>query len=356
MVRASVYRARRCAGGLCAMSMAWGGSASSWSCTPPRTPSRRSSPRPGVWASGWASTSTLSWRRTAARSSIVPGTGRRDSWVIDFYDPDGAADVIAAGAAADPDAPVRAVLPVGGEGPARVAALAARADRSRRAGSRCGGRRRQQAADARDLRGGARAVAGGAALPGGAHRRARRPTSPARVAVGVGWPCVLKPLLLSASRGVMRADDPRDLRRSGSRGCAACCCAPALLEMDPIASRQILVEEYIPGPEVALEGLLVRRHAPPAGALRQAGSAGGSVLRGDDLRDAVAAARRRRRRRSPAASRGARARSASAAGRCTRSCAWTSGGARGDRDLAARPIGGLCSRTLRFGATCRSRS
>jgi hypothetical protein len=49
----------------------------------------------------------------------------KDSWVIDFYDPDGAADVIAAGAAADPDAPVRAVLPVGGEGPARVAALAA---------------------------------------------------------------------------------------------------------------------------------------------------------------------------------------------------------------------------------------
>jgi len=49
-----------------------------------------------------------------------------DSWVIDFYDPDGAADAIAARAAADPDAPVRAVLPVGGEGPARVAALAAR--------------------------------------------------------------------------------------------------------------------------------------------------------------------------------------------------------------------------------------
>ena len=43
----------------------------------------------------------------------------------------------------------------------------------------------------------------------------------ARVAAGVGWPCVLKPLLLSASRGVMRADDAPS-SSSGSRGCARC--------------------------------------------------------------------------------------------------------------------------------------
>ena len=126
MVRVQ-YTARRDAPvRLCAMSMRWGGSASSWSCTPPRMPSRRSSPRPGAWASMWASTSRLSWRRTAARSSIAPGTGRGIPGSSTSTIPTGAADAIAARAAADPDAPVRAVLPVGGEGPARVAALAAR--------------------------------------------------------------------------------------------------------------------------------------------------------------------------------------------------------------------------------------
>ena len=47
-----------------------------------------------------------------------------DSLVIDFSDPDGAAAVIAA--ADDRAAPISAVLPVGGELPAKVAAAAAR--------------------------------------------------------------------------------------------------------------------------------------------------------------------------------------------------------------------------------------
>src|SRR5262249_20404177 len=67
--------------------------------------------------------------------------------------------------------------------------------------------------------------------------------------------CVLKPLLLSASRGVMRADDPQTFVERFAR-LRRLLLAPPLLEMDPTASRQILVEEYIAGPEVALEGLL----------------------------------------------------------------------------------------------------
>ena len=47
-----------------------------------------------------------------------------DSLVIDFSDPDAAAAVIAA--ANDAAAPISAVLPVGGELPAKVAAAAAR--------------------------------------------------------------------------------------------------------------------------------------------------------------------------------------------------------------------------------------
>src|SRR4051812_12459291 len=49
----------------------------------------------------------------------------RESWVIDFYDLEGAAEIIARSSAAH-QVSVRAVLGLGGEVPAQVAALAAR--------------------------------------------------------------------------------------------------------------------------------------------------------------------------------------------------------------------------------------
>jgi len=71
----------------------------------------------------------------------------------------------------------------------------------------------------------------------------------------VEYPCVLKPLRLSASRGVIRADNPAGFvaafRRLGAilaQPDVAACGEPA---------RRLLVEQFIPGPEVALEGLLV---------------------------------------------------------------------------------------------------
>ena len=77
---------------------------------------------------------------------------------------------------------------------------------------------------------------------------------PAPAARASFYPAVLKPLALSASRGVIRADDPAQfvaafqrigaiLREAGARG---------------EAGQHILVEEYVPGVEVALEGLLDR--------------------------------------------------------------------------------------------------
>lgn len=74
---------------------------------------------------------------------------------------------------------------------------------------------------------------------------------PGEIAAGVDYPVVLKPLLLSGSRGVIRADNPAEfvsvferigrlLRATGS---------------DP-DSHKLLVEGYIPGVEVALEGIL----------------------------------------------------------------------------------------------------
>ena len=73
--------------------------------------------------------------------------------------------------------------------------------------------------------------------------------------VGVSFPCVLKPLSLSASQGVMRANNRDEFLTAASR-------LRRLLESAEIrATRepnldQMLVESYIPGREVAVEGLL----------------------------------------------------------------------------------------------------
>jgi ATP-grasp domain-containing protein/L-aminoacid ligase-like protein len=73
--------------------------------------------------------------------------------------------------------------------------------------------------------------------------------------VGVSFPCVLKPLSLSASQGVMRANNRTEFHAAASR-------LRRLLESAEIrATRepnldQMLVEGYIPGREVAVEGLL----------------------------------------------------------------------------------------------------
>ena len=72
---------------------------------------------------------------------------------------------------------------------------------------------------------------------------------PERIAKAIAYPCVLKPLNLSASRGVMRANNPREFVAARER-LSKIVCEPA---------GQFLVEEFIPGYEVALEGLLVNR-------------------------------------------------------------------------------------------------
>src|SRR5215831_1886551 len=86
----------------------------------------------------------------------------------------------------------------------------------------------------------------------------RTTDDPARVAREVSYPCVLKPTFLAASRGVIRADDPAE--------CVAAWERVARLLRDPeVVSRggewakEILVEEFVGGFEVALEGLL--RHS-----------------------------------------------------------------------------------------------
>ncbi len=61
----------------------------------------------------------------------------------------------------------------------------------------------------------------------------------------VGFPCVVKPLYLNGSRGVMRANDTAELHVAVQR----------LHQILP-AHSDFLVEAYLPGVEVALEGVL----------------------------------------------------------------------------------------------------
>ena len=78
---------------------------------------------------------------------------------------------------------------------------------------------------------------------------------PAALAQGVEYPCVLKPLALSASRGVIRANDAQEFVAAFRRIAAILETADAALPGE--ARTALLVEEFIPGREVALEGLLV---------------------------------------------------------------------------------------------------
>jgi biotin carboxylase len=76
-----------------------------------------------------------------------------------------------------------------------------------------------------------------------------------RPALEVRFPCVVKPLVLSGSRGVIRADDPAQLEAAVARLGRLLRSPQVAVRRDPLLQR-ILVEDFIPGPEVALEGLL----------------------------------------------------------------------------------------------------
>lgn len=64
----------------------------------------------------------------------------------------------------------------------------------------------------------------------------------------VGWPRVVKPVGLSGSQGVIRADDP------------AAAVAAARRAMEIAGGGPLVVEEYLAGPEIAVEGLLRGGH------------------------------------------------------------------------------------------------
>ncbi|MGE5244108.1 MAG: ATP-grasp domain-containing protein [Betaproteobacteria bacterium] len=75
------------------------------------------------------------------------------------------------------------------------------------------------------------------------------------VAASLPYPCVLKPLALSGSRGVMRVDDAAGFRAAFDRLRALLQAPDIRGERDEI-HRMALVESFVPGREFAVEGIL----------------------------------------------------------------------------------------------------
>ena len=112
----------------------------------------------------------------------------------------------------------------------------------------------------------ARAALAAAGLPVPAVRRVdlRRPLGPQLAEVE--FPCVVKPFAMSASRGVIRADDLAGLeaacRRAGAIVVAAGAfggtgmSAPSDTAAGADERHTLLIESFVPGPEIALEGML----------------------------------------------------------------------------------------------------
>lgn len=161
--------------------------------------------------------------------------------------------------------------------------------------------------------------------------------------VGEGGPCVIKPLPLSASRGVIRVDDPAAAPAVAARVRAIVAAAGE----DP--DRPLLVERFVPGAEVAVEGLLRAGRLDLLALFDKP-----DPLDGPYFEETIYVTPSRH----PAAVQQATlelvARAAAALGLregpIHAEARITADGTPVMLELAARSIGGLCGRALRFGA------
>lgn len=163
-----------------------------------------------------------------------------------------------------------------------------------------------------------------------------------RLAGEVGLPCVVKPVSLAASRGVIRADTPETARTAAQRARAI------LVEAGRPPDEPLLVERYVPGEEVAVEALL-RGERPEILAIFDKPD----PLEGPYFEETLYVTPSRLPAEVQAALAGATARAAAALGLREGPVHAELRIGPGRKpfvlELAARSIGGLCSRSLRFG-------
>ena len=169
---------------------------------------------------------------------------------------------------------------------------------------------------------------------------------PEQISNTIAYPCVLKPLFLSASRGVIRADTPAEFIAAFNRICRIL----QSLQLSPFAdpdAGKILTEAFIAGTEIAIEGVISQGNLRVLAVFDKPDPLDGpffeetiyvtpSRLSEDVLRDVTDATQR-----------------------ATRAIGLTEGPVHAELrvnddgpwivEVAGRSIGGLCSRTLRFG-------
>lgn len=163
---------------------------------------------------------------------------------------------------------------------------------------------------------------------------------------GLKFPLVLKPLGLSGSRGVIRADDEAEFTAAFER-IRALLARPQVRAARTGLDDQILIESYVDGQEFAIEGVLTN------GALRVfAVFDKPDPLRGPFFEETIYVTPSRLAVGAQERIAGHVARAASALGLrqgpIHAECRVTAAGEVYVLEIAARPIGGLCSRVLTF--------
>lgn len=169
------------------------------------------------------------------------------------------------------------------------------------------------------------------------------PLSPERLAA-TALPCVVKPLSMAASQGVIRADTPAGLSAAVER------VRRLSVQTDARTARgeplQVLVEGYIPGREVAVEGVLAGGRLQVLAIFDKP-----DPLEGPYFEESIYVT-------PPAGGRNIARSITAAVQRAAAALGLTDGPVHAEcrvnaegvfvLEAAARPIGGLCSRVLRF--------
>ena len=167
-----------------------------------------------------------------------------------------------------------------------------------------------------------------------------------RVLDRVAFPCVVKPLALAASQGVIRANDAAEFRVAVDR-VRALFNLPEIAATRDAALGRVLVEEYIPGGEVAVEGLMTESRLRILTIFDKA-----DALEGPFFEETIYVTPSRFPQQVQNEVAECAAKAAEAIGlihgpihaefRINEAGVWP-------LEVAPRPIGGLCSRALRFG-------
>jgi biotin carboxylase len=177
-------------------------------------------------------------------------------------------------------------------------------------------------------------------------RRVAVDDDPRSLARDVPYPCVVKPVAMSGSRGVIRADTPAEFIAAFARVAALLRQPDVRIERDPFHDA-VLIESFISGREYALEGLLHEGRLQTLAIFDKP-----DPLDGPFFEETIYVT-------PPALDPRAQARISDTVAEAAAAFGLEHGPVHGevrlnDRgvfvlEVAARPIGGLCSRALRFG-------